>query len=118
MPPCGKEGATRVELGPLSAGTARFESAGGTLYITAYDFPHGAVFDSEVGQTRLYIGEEPLDGYTPPEPPPGTLVTLSVVEDDFVEFEVPAGFYWLATTNAARIAIVSCSENGVRLPAE
>lgn len=116
-PPCGKEGASRVELGPLFANMAQFETTGGKLYATAYDLSHGGAFDPKVGQTRLYIGEEATDGGTLPDPPPGTMFTKDVVEDKFVEFELPAGSYWLATTNAARIAVVSCSENGVSLPA-
>lgn len=84
------------------------------MYGTAYGFRHGHFGDSEVGTTRLYVGEgAPKDFDSVRNRPSNALVNFRVVENDFTRFELPAGSYWLISTNYAEIAIVSCDNNGV-----
>ena len=114
IPACGPDGVARVELGRPWGEPARFTTTGGELYATAYGFRHGHFGDSEVGTTRLYVGEgAPKDFDAVRNRPSNALVNFRVVENDFTRFELPAGSYWLISTNYAEIAIVSCDNNGV-----
>ena len=81
--------------------------------MTAYGFGHGAVGEPDVGRTRLYVGDGEPGGFELGESPKNTLLTLNVVEDDFVKFELEAGSYWVVTVANASLAVVSCDEGGV-----
>ena len=83
------------------------------LYATAYDFVHGGLGQPDVGRTILYLGEGVLEDFKVSERPEDTLVTVQLVEDDFNRFKLPAGSYWIMSTNDADVAIVSCEANGV-----
>lgn len=115
VPPCGKDGVARVELGRPWATNAQFTTLGGVLYATAYDFPHGGFGRPDVGITLLYIGESVLD-FELGRKPANTLATVQLVEDDFNKFELPVGTYWVVSTNDADVAIVSCKAGGVSDP--
>jgi hypothetical protein len=112
-PPCGEEGRTRIELGRPLIKSAGFTTTGGDLYFTAYDFGHGAVGQPDVGSTTLYVGRGQPKGFPVGSVPEGTQLTLRVVEDDFVEFELEAGSYWVISTNDATLALVGCEQGSV-----
>jgi hypothetical protein len=112
-PPCGKEGRARIDLGRPLIKSAGFTTTGGDLYFTAYDFGHGAVGQPDIGSTRLYVGRGQPKGFPTGRVPDGTLLTLDLVEDDFVEFELEAGSYWVITVADATLALVSCEPDGV-----
>ncbi len=113
VPPCGRDGVSRIELGRPFARPAQFNGSGGVLYATAYDFGPRGIGEPEVGSTLLYIGQGTLDDFQPGTNPKDPLLTVQLVEDDFNTFEVPAGTYWVVSSNDADIAIVSCEAEGV-----
>ncbi|MEX2553651.1 MAG: hypothetical protein WD627_11705 [Actinomycetota bacterium] len=96
---------------------AEFTTKGGLLYATATGFLHGGFAQPDVGVTRIHVGADgsPKD-FQAGTRPSNTLVTVRVVEDDFNKFELPAGTYWLISSNYAEISIVSCEEMGVSNP--
>ena len=119
-PPCTGSPTGRVTLGhPGESGApaaAHFTTTGGVLYVTAYNFDHSEILDfGYPGWTANSIG--PAD--TPPSyDPQRSIVTpttkgFSVEEDSWVEFEIPAGRYWLLTSNYVDIDIASCSPGSV-----
>lgn len=114
LPPCGAEGLARIELGRPLGREVTFVTSGGTLYATAYGFTHGGFGNAEVGVTRLFIGRGTPERVDAGQRPEGTLVSLRVVEDDYSELDLPAGEYWLVSSNDADVALLSCSANGVK----
>jgi hypothetical protein len=120
--PCG-EGASRVELGSPHRGgpTAVFTTRGGTLYVTARRFESGGAFDPGPGRgvTLVFLG--------PADRPPtldeqrgvvtNTLVELTVRQDQFMSFDLPAGRYWLWTSTGGDVVVASCTESALSDPA-
>jgi hypothetical protein len=104
-----------AELGrPVSSrapAAARFTTAGGTIYVMARDFDHGGVLDISPGSTAVYVGEAD----TPPtyddrrDTVSPILVQTSVAENGYAALDLPAGRYWLLTSNTADIVAVSCA---------
>jgi hypothetical protein len=96
---------------------AEFTTIGGTLFVTAYGFSHGGILDPEVAGTAIYFGlaDQPptWDRQTNPS---NLQAEIFVVEDDFTKVDLPAGRYWVLTSNGANVAIVSCEEDGVSDP--
>jgi hypothetical protein len=114
--PCG-DGVTRVELGSpyLGGPTAEFSAKGGVLFLTARRFQHGGPFDAANGSTAIYMG--PADH--PPEWDQqrnlvsNTTLQVHVEEREFTHFELPAGRYWLWSSNGGDVVVVSCTEGGL-----
>lgn len=114
-PPCTGNHASRTKLGDtprdLAPKAAQFDTSGGALHITAYAFSHGGLFDPAKGRTSIYIG--PVDRPPTYDAQRSTVAPLTletaVDEDDWVTVELPAGRYWLLTSNAATIDLVSCN---------
>lgn len=92
---------------------AEFETSGGTLYVTIRNIPKTGVLDSV--WAAVYIGP----AASPPSYDPRRnvvtplTVDLSVREDVWTEFTVPAGRYWLLKNNNGDIGIASCTPGGV-----
>jgi hypothetical protein len=114
IPPCGSGPAVTVALGDPYRGTrppAHFQTSGGPLYLTAHGFNHGGVFDPDRASTAFSIG--PAD--TPPsyDTQRGTVTPLaaglSVKEGSYGRIELPAGRYWLWSSNGGGVEIVSCT---------
>lgn len=117
QPPCGPDGEAKAELGYPWAGYSEFSTQGGQIYVTASGFRHGGVFDAAVGEgrTRLHVGAGTPENFNAQggSGPSNATLSIGVEEDSFVEIELPAGTFWLTSTNVAEIAVVSCTEGGV-----
>jgi len=117
QPPCGPEGVAKAELDRPWTEYAEFTTQGGLIYVTAYGFSHGAVFDSAVGEgrTRLDIGAGTPENFNIQggEGPSNSMLSIGVDEDRFAEIDLPAGTYWVTSSSRAEITVVSCVEGGV-----
>lgn len=115
QPPCGPAGVAKADLGRPWTEYAEFATQGGQIYATASGFSHGGVFDSAVGDSRLYVGSGTPENYSfqGGEGPSNAILSIGVKEDGYAELELPAGTYWLISSNRAEIALVSCIESGV-----
>jgi hypothetical protein len=115
QPPCGPDRLAKAELGRPWTEYAEFATQGGQIYATASGFSHGGVFDSAVGDSRLYVGSGTPENYSfqGGEGPSNAILSIGVKEDTYAELELPAGTYWLISSNRAEIALVSCIESGV-----
>jgi len=116
--PCGGAAASSARLGTPypDREPAQFTTTGGQLFITAHWYSHDGVLDfGRRGATVFYIG--PAD--TPPSyDPDRKLVTpqtarLEVHEGEYGTVDLPAGHYWLLTSNGGDVEIVNCAAGGV-----
>jgi hypothetical protein len=110
-PTCGIS-ATQIALGSpyLSQPVAYFTTDGSDVYISARHFEHGGIFDPETGTTGIWIG----DSATPPiydehtSQVSNTKLELSVQEGKHKKAQLPAGRYWLWSSNGGDIVAASC----------
>lgn len=94
---------------------ALFTSDGSELVFTADGFAHGGVLDPKVGKTAVYVGH--------PDRMPAFNERTSVLTNVTHEFRItegqetsqtlPAGQYWLATSNFVDVKVRSCPPGGV-----
>lgn len=117
QPPCGPAGLAKADLGYPWTEYAEFTTQGGQVYVTASGFSHSGVFDAAVGEgrTRLHVGAGTPENFNVQggSGPSNAMLSVGVEEDSFAEIELPAGTYWLTSSNRAAIAVVSCVEDGV-----
>lgn len=94
---------------------AKFQSAGGTVYVSVRRFSKGGTSDPETGQSMIYVGAmarppayDPQSGRVR-----GTIATTSVVENTWSAMDLAAGRYWLSATNGWDVVIRSCEPGGI-----
>lgn len=111
VPPC-RDKLKTIALGMPFRGSqvAFFNTDGSDLYLTAHDFPKGGVFDPKVGSTLVNIGESTkLPVYDEQRSTvSNTLIELEITESQYTQHRLPAGRYWLWTSNFADIKVASC----------
>jgi len=117
--PC--EPKSQVELGSpyrINGQVAEFTTNGGKLYITAKRFPHSGFSGSSLGSTAIFMGNSSaLPEYdSQRDITTNTVKNISLSETKYVEFELPAGRYWLWSSSGGDIVIYSCEEGGVSDP--
>lgn len=113
---------SQVELGSpyisTNYPTAEFTTSGGKIYIASRRFDHTGLFASSKGSTAVYIGL--TTNYPTWDSQHSTVSNsikrMSVPENKYIEFDVPAGRYWLWSSRGGDIVIYSCEENGVSDP--
>jgi hypothetical protein len=94
---------------------AKFQTAGGTVYVSVRRFSEGDTDDPETGQSMIYVGAMAR----PPTYDPqsgrviGTIATTSVVENTWSAIDLAEGRYWLTATNGWDVVIRSCEPGGV-----
>jgi hypothetical protein len=96
---------------------ALFTADGSQLVFTADGFAHGGLLDPKVGKTAVYVGN--------PDRMPVYNRATSVLTNVTHEFGItegqetsqtlPAGRYWLATSNFVHVKVRSCPPGGVTL---
>lgn len=124
-PPCGPEGASRADLGSPTyerynryqdlSHYARFGTHTETVYVTVSDVEPGQFGDLEVPYALVEIGvgtprrsDNPLNV--------GSDKSIRVPENGFVQVELRTDYvvpFWVLTTPAANVSIISCEESGV-----
>ena len=96
---------------------ALFTSDGSELVFTADGFAHGGVLDPKVGKTAVYVGRPPRMPVFNEATSELTNVTheFRITEGQETSQTLPAGRYWLATSNFVHIKVWSCPPGGVTL---
>lgn len=94
---------------------AKFQTTGGTVYVSVRQFSRGGTYDPETGQSMIYVGAmarppayDPRSGRVR-----GTIATTSVVENTWSAIDLAEGRYWLTAINGWDIVIRSCEPGGV-----
>jgi len=135
VPPCAERGLSRVELGSPTyerfnryqdlSQHAKFTTTGGQLYIKVTDVVDSPVKDRYVPYARVQMSRgEPRRNPNIASSLNRPDVVVDVPEGDFVEVTpvrrdqrptpvLDPGTYWVFTTPAANVTIVSCEEDGV-----
>ena len=117
-PPCATNPASSVELGipPFSSAplAPTIETTGATLYLVIRDLAHEGVFDPAYpAQSYLDIGP----AATPPHYERSDLTPLTtqvvLTEDRYRQLDLPAGRYWLLTSDPGPVTFISCSPGAV-----
>jgi hypothetical protein len=113
--PCGGSPASVVHFARpyLFGGTSapgQFSTTGGTVFVQPDKFARAGVFD--VGDrmiTAISVG--PLSTLpTSSLPTPGAgVIRISLHEREYGHVELPAGQYWLVSSNIAQVQIMSCT---------
>lgn len=124
-PPCGAEGVSRVDLGTPTyerfnryqdlSHYAQFGIHAETVYVTVSDVEPGQYKDLEVPYATVLIG------VGAPRRSSNSLNVRSdkgfaVPENGFVQVDLRTDYlvpFWVLTTPAANVSIISCEENGV-----
>jgi hypothetical protein len=94
---------------------AKFQTTGGTVYVSVRQFNTGGTDDTERGQSTIYVGAMAR----PPTYDPhsdrvrGTTATTSVVENTWSAIDLAEGRYWLTASNGWDIAVRSCEPGGL-----
>lgn len=94
---------------------AKFQTTGGTVYISVRHVSAGEADDPEAGQSTIYVGALAR----PPayDPQSGrvrrTIVTTSVLGSTWSAIDLPEGRYWLTASNGWDVLIRSCEPGGV-----
>ncbi len=117
--PC-PQGGIDIELGSPSPGgeTAEFTTAGGTVFVAVSGFSEGGLFEPDVWQSAVYVG----DAAVPPTydeqsgQVSGVLVQAAVVEGTWGSLELEPGRYWLWATNYPDVVMRSCEPDGLSDP--
>nr|HPO06885.1 hypothetical protein [Candidatus Pacearchaeota archaeon] len=81
-------------------------------------FPHSGFSGSSLGSTAIFMGNSSaLPEYdSQRDITTNTVKNISLSETKYVEFELPAGRYWLWSSSGGDIVIYSCEEGGVSDP--
>ena len=94
---------------------AKFQSAGGTVYVSVRRFSKGGTSDPETGQSMIYVGAmarpptyDPQSGRVR-----GTIATTSVIENTWSAIDLAEGRYWLTAYNGWDVVIRSCEPGGL-----
>lgn len=97
--------------------TAMFTSDGSELVFTADGFAHGGVLDPKIGKTAVYVGRPPRMPVFNAATSELTNVTheFHLTEGQETSQTLPAGRYWLATSNFVHVTVWSCPPGGVTL---
>lgn len=114
-PPCADSPPSSATLGsPSGNQPARFHTDGSVLYVTARRFEHGGIFDPDVGQTAIYFGPAEVtpklesNGYVR-----GATHSLSARERTYSMIRLPAGSYWLVSSQGGDILVIACSPEAI-----
>ena len=94
---------------------AKFETVGGTVYVSVGQFSDGATDDGGTGRSAIYIGELARPPTYDPQSDRvvGTIATTSVANDTWSAIDLGAGRYWLTAAGGWDIVIRSCQPDGV-----
>jgi hypothetical protein len=94
---------------------AKFQTVGGTVYVSVGQFSDGTTDDGGVGPSTIYIGELTRPPTYDPQADRvvGTIATTSVADDTWSAIDLGAGRYWLTAAGGWDIAIRSCEPDGV-----
>jgi hypothetical protein len=109
--------ASRVELGYPSEGgsVAEFTSSGKSLFIEVKYFDHTGLFGSLAGLSAINLGN--IDNLPELDKQrniiKNSIKKISVPEKEYVEFQLPAGRYWLWSSAGGDIVVYSCEAGGV-----
>lgn len=102
-----------MDLGvPLVDGRpAAFRTTGGTLVFQATRFQHGGPFDPKVGQTLISVGpaSDPPAYDAARQDVTNATLRLPVKEDTDATAELPAGNYWVVSSNSAWMTVEACA---------
>lgn len=108
-----------ISLGILSVDgePALFTSDGSELVFAADGFSHGGVLDPKVGSTAVYVGSPDRMPVDVPASGHVTNVTheFGINEGQETIQILPAGRYWLVTSNGVHVTVRSCPPGGVTL---
>lgn len=113
--PC--PGGVTIGLGAPFRGRdfAKFQAAGGTVYVSVRQFNKGGTNDPETGQSTIYVGAlarpptyDPQSGRVR-----GTIATTSVIENTWSAIDLAEGRYWLTAYNGWDVVIRSCEPGGL-----
>ncbi|MGI8536261.1 MAG: hypothetical protein ACR2K2_07105 [Mycobacteriales bacterium] len=114
--------ATEVELGSpytyASRGPAYFSTSGGTVYLVARRFEQGGFLDVPHPRTLFSVGP----GSTPPVVDPqaatvaGVRSEVQAGADEWVPVDLPAGQWWVLSSNGGDVRAASCVPGGVSDP--
>jgi len=112
---------SQVELGSpyqMNGQVAEFTASGDKLYITAKRFPHSGFSGSSLGSTAILIGDiSALPEYdSQRSTTTNVLKDITIHEEKYVEFELPAGRYWLWSSSGGDVVVYSCEAGGVSDP--
>jgi hypothetical protein len=106
-----------ISLGRPSGGDelALFTVDGSELVFAADEFAHGGLFDPEVGSTAVYVGNPDRMPVYVQGSGSYTNVTheFSITEGQVTSQTLPAGRYWLVTSNFVGVTVRSCLPGGV-----
>ena len=94
---------------------AKFQAAGGTVYVSVRQVSKGGTDDPETGQSTIYVGAlarpptyDPQSGRVI-----GTIATTAVVENTWSAIDLAEGRYWLTAFNGWDVVIRSCEPGGL-----
>lgn len=107
-----------ISLGRPSGGDdlALFSVDGSELVFAADRFSHGGILDPDVGVTAVYVGDpDRMPVYVVKGSGDYTNVTheFSIWEGQVISQTLPAGRYWLVTSNFVHVTVRSCRSGGV-----
>jgi hypothetical protein len=94
---------------------AKFQTTGGTVYVSVGQFSKGDASDRGTAQSTIYVGElarpptyDPQSGRVR-----GTMATTTVVENTWSAIDLDEGRYWLTAADGWDVVIRSCEPDGV-----
>jgi hypothetical protein len=92
-----------------------FRTDGSELLLSADGFSHGGVLDPEVGITEVYVGNpNRLPVYNQKTGVVSNVThSFHIIESQVVSQTLPAGQYWLVSSNGNRVFVRSCLPGGV-----
>ena len=114
--PCVGSETTVVELGSpyprreeSPARPATFTTDGSPIYLLLHDQLHGGVFDPDRWTTSVTIGPLGTEPVGRGVSMPPSVTELRVLEDEYHKVRLPAGSYWLLSSNGGPLQILSCT---------
>lgn len=116
-PPCSGSPLTRADVASpyVDNPPGEFKTDGSELHFSASGFNHGGLFDSLNQSTEVFVGP----ASTPPTYDEKTGVVTPLTKKfkarpgRYTPVQLPAGAYWIWSTAAVHIRILSCTANAV-----
>lgn len=87
----------------------------GRVWITATGFPHGGIFDPDVGTAAVYVGsmQAPPTHDQQRSIVTNTLVDTRVIEETWTALDLEVGAHWLWTSASPTISLKTCDGRAV-----
>jgi hypothetical protein len=85
------------------------------MYVSVSGFEHGGPFDPKVGSTMIYLGRAAQPPRYAPQRNKVTNVSreTEVKEGERKQVKLPAGRYWLWSSNTVFVRVEVCNPGGI-----